>query len=286
MDQPSSGPSNNLTIVAIPAEYSYAYKVSSEKVPHLTILHIDGSRDVKHIIDYVRHTVETSLTKFWLHIDRRGTLGKDDADVLFFDKEHAQLITKVRHYMLANERVKSAYDRIEQFPEWTPHLTLGYPNSPAKTTTNPQDEETWIEFDKIGIWTGNYEGVVIDLNPIPEGVVQYSMSDRAEDFFAHMGIKGMRWGVRKKSKTPVADHRSDDAKRSAAIRAKSKKTGVRSLSNQEISAYVQRLNMEKQFQQTTPSGKVQKFLTNFFVSTGSQQLSKLANDYVRTALDD
>lgn len=281
MDQPS----HNLTIVAIPAEYSYAYKVSSEKVPHLTILHIDGSSDVKHIVEYIRHTVETSLTKFWLNVIRRGTLGKDDADVLFFDKEYAQLITKVRHYMLANERVKSAYDRIEQFPEWTPHLTLGYPNSPAKTTTNPQDEETWIEFDKIGIWTGNYEGVVIDLNPIPEGVVQYSMSE-LEDFFAHMGVRGMHWGIRKKSKTPTADHRSDDAKRADATKAKSKKTGIRSLSNQEISAYMQRLNMEKQFQQTTPSGKVQKFITNLVTSTGTQQVTKLANDYVRSALDD
>jgi len=266
-------PSNQLTIVAIPAEYSYAYRMSSEKVPHLTILYIDAADDTQQIIEYIRHVVETSLTKFWLQVDHRGLLGDQDADVLFFDKEHVQLITKVRTYMLSNDKVKSAFDRIEQFPEWTPHLTLGYPKTPAKTSIDPRDEENWVEFDKIGIWTGDYEGVIIDLNAIPVEAVQQDMAANVEDFFAHVGVKGMRWGVRKKSADTT--NWSPEARSAHNVRTKSKTTGHKSLTNQEIQSYLLRLNLEKQFKESTPSGQAAKFMKELLLGVGKQNASKL-----------
>jgi hypothetical protein len=265
---------NALTIVAIPNDNSYAHLASSEKVPHLTILYLDATSDTSQIIEYVKHVVDTSLQRFWLYVDRRGLLGDKDADVLFFSKESAKLITDARYYMLANDAVKQAFDRIEQYPEWTPHLTLGYPQSPAKTTVDPKDDETWVLFDKIGIWYGDYEGLIIDLNPMPIEAVQESMTN-VEKILLHYGKMGMKWGTRNKTGAPTSEHHSTDAKTATATRAKAKTTGIKSLSNKEIQAYVLRLNLEKQFHQTTPSGKVIKFMNDLFLGVGKQQASSV-----------
>lgn len=263
-----------LTIVAIPSTNSYAYEASSEKVPHLTILYLDASNDTNQIIEYVKYVVDTSVQRFWLQVDHRGLLGDKDADVLYFNKESAKLITDARYYMLTNDAVKQAFDSIDQYPEWTPHLTLGYPQSPAKTTVDPKDDETWVLFDKIGIWYGDYEGLVIDLKPISVEAVQDSMSN-VEKILRHYGKMGMRWGVRNKTGAPASEHHSTDAKNATATRAKSKTTGIKSLSNKEIQDYLLRLNLEKQFHQTTPSGQAAKFMKELLLGVGKQQASSL-----------
>src|SRR5436190_14755782 len=81
---------SNLVIVAIPAEDDYVWKISSEKVPHMTILFLgDDATKVKNfaqIANFVEHATEQTLYRQGLEVDHRGTLGADQADVLFFSK--------------------------------------------------------------------------------------------------------------------------------------------------------------------------------------------------------
>jgi len=62
------------------------------------------------------------------------------------------------------------------------------------------------------------------------------------EFLSHYGVKGMRWGVRKKTA-------SEDAKRHAANRKKS----VSELSDKELQQLVNRMNMQQQYSRLTPS---------------------------------
>ena len=71
----------------------------------------------------------------------------------------------------------------------------------------------------------------------------------------HFGVKGMRWGVRKKqepvstgvAKTPM----SSDAALTSKIRTKARTSGMSSLSNEELFALNQRLQLERQYSALT-----------------------------------
>lgn len=84
----------------------------------------------------------------------------------------------------------------------------------------------------------------------------------ADDFLEHFGVKGMKWGVRKKeSRVSVATgpggrirttggHNrppSSDAVKAARLRQKSKKSSVKSLSNEELATLLKRMNLERQY---------------------------------------
>ena len=74
-------------------------------------------------------------------------------------------------------------------------------------------------------------------------------------YLEHFGVKGMRWGVRKKqepvstgvAKTPM----SSDAALTSKISTKAGKSGISSLSNEELFALNQRLQLERQYSALT-----------------------------------
>lgn len=77
-----------------------------------------------------------------------------------------------------------------------------------------------------------------------------------DDFLAHYGVKGMKWGKRKQSKyKPGA---TKEAKRVAAIQKKAKAGGTKALTTKELQAYNQRMDLERRYSQLQPSGKLQK----------------------------
>lgn len=173
--------SRTITIVAIPRADDYVWKLSSEKVPHLTILYLGDSvsdEDIQKIKSFVEPASKASLDPFGLTVDRRGELGDNKADVLFFDKEFAAPIARFRDILLLNDTIQQAYHSTEQYPSWTPHLTLGYPETPAKESEHRP--RSWVEFDRIAVWDDDYKGLEIVLN--------------TQDSLAHYGVKGMKWG--------------------------------------------------------------------------------------------
>lgn len=161
---------SNLVIVALPAKDDDVWKVSSEQVPHLTLLFLgdtnvdptdddDAAEDVQRIVDFVSHAVEVSEHgPFMLDVDYRDKLGPDDADVVFFKKGWSfKWIEHFRNQLLQQDDIRSAYDSVEQYPEWVPHLTLGYPAAPAKDDAI-EHPLRWIDFDRIAVWTDDFSG--------------------------------------------------------------------------------------------------------------------------------
>src|SRR4051794_24247518 len=114
----------NLVIVALPDEQDRVWKVSSEKKPHLTLLWLGEADNVQNldiIMQFVEHAASTTLKRFYLPVDKRGVLGDDEADVLFFKKNRydTKAIWDFRAALLQEPNIKTAFDSAEQFEGWT-----------------------------------------------------------------------------------------------------------------------------------------------------------------------
>lgn len=192
--------SSSLTIVAIPSQDDYVWKISSEKVPHMTLLFLgdqSNNPNVDHMIEYLGHVASTSMNQFGLSVERRGLLGPKDADVLFFENDYCvKMINQTRGYLLQDKYIKQAYDSVEQYPSWTPHMTLGYPETPAKPDNRDYPGFNWVNFDRIAIWTGDYEGPTFELEK-KNYDMELSMSEQLNEFLEHHGVDGQKWGVRR-----------------------------------------------------------------------------------------
>lgn len=71
-----------------------------------------------------------------------------------------------------------------------------------------------------------------------------------EEYFAHYGVLGMKWGRRKsEGNSAVPSAQSDDHINVASLRKKK----LSQLSNAEIKAVTERLNLEKKFKEVNPS---------------------------------
>lgn len=203
----------NIVIVAIPEDNDPIWDFSSEKKPHMTLLYIQKPLDVdtEGIVQYVKHAADVCLNRFGLSIDRRGTLGEDGADVLFMDQTHPSIkeLRTFRSHLIRDDTISKYYQKAEQFPGWIPHVTVGYPDSPAK---DEKYERMYMYFDRIGVWINDedYSGPEFFLKDHP-GIDQGEISQAEEDLggpthesddsldevLAHFGVKGMRWGVRR-----------------------------------------------------------------------------------------
>jgi hypothetical protein len=227
--------STNLVVVAIPDENDRVWRISSEKVPHMTLLFLGDSDNVDNldsIMQFVEHAADRSLNRFYLPVDRRGELGADKADVLFFKKGRYDFraVRDFRHLLLQNDNIKTAYDSTSQFEfpdhvgaagqEWIPHLTLGYPDTPAKSIPDDQMTQIYdVQFDRIAVWMGNYDGPEFQLKDYWDEMDNIDMQDSPALSMAsanearkamgldasleHFGVKGMRWGVRNDTQVSV-----------------------------------------------------------------------------------
>jgi 2'-5' RNA ligase len=293
----------SLVVVAIPAEDDYVHKISSEKVPHCTLLYLGDDvmkvPNVIKILDFVEHAAEVwEQGPFMLEVDHRGTLGEDKADVLFFKKNWSgKKLEQFRWQLLQNSAIRTAYDNATQHEgEWIPHLTLGYPDSPAKEDERDYPGIRWVDFDRIALWFGDYEGPEFRLE-YNDDLAEVSMStttDRGEEFIAHFGVKGMKWGVRKersvstsvrtdtglvrrKTKVVAKGGESHPAHTDAIIAAvqkqKLRKSGTDALSTQELRELSTRLQLEAQVETlTTKKGK--KFAKRQLETAGQQQIQR------------
>jgi len=244
-------------IVAIPAADDPVYKISSEKVPHLTLMYLgdqEGNPSEVKMASFLKHVAETSLDRFHLQVDRRGTLGPDNADVVFFRKtQQVQDLKSIRANLLTNRAISDAYNSVDQYPEWTPHVTLGYPTSPAKEDDRDYPGIYGVYFDRLALWTGDFEGYEFELSPQPdEFSPEVAMSATLAGFLEeqgvelkHHGVKGMKWGVRKKRKNAV--QKSTDRKE--AERALSKP--IEAMTNKQLKTANNRLQLERSYKELT-----------------------------------
>lgn len=225
-----------LVIVALASETDPVQKYSSEKAPHLTLLYLGEnkytSEQLTHITEFVEHAASL-LPRFGLGVEKRGELGENKADVLFFNKNWSTSIATFRSQLLQDPLISTAYHSTDQFPEWAPHLTMGFPDSPAKKDDREFPEFHWVSFDRVALWTGDSTGPTFELKTddyaeiamsaidLGRAVVENSLTHAISDFnledeygdlldlieenlseldgnpVEHSGVKGMKWGIRK-----------------------------------------------------------------------------------------
>lgn len=296
---------SNLVIVAIPAADDEVWNVSSERKPHLTVCFLGDAETNPNILkigSYVKEQADR-LAPFNLRVDHRGVLGADEADVLFFAEDIPWQVIDFREGLLADVNIRSAYNSVPQHTKWSPHLTLGYPDTPAKKDTWDPKSTTYVKFDRIGVWFADFGGIEIPLlDKSPKiSTMQESdvgawsdLSDSFKEFLSHHGVKGMRWGRRsastpkvsvtqkgKKLKTSGGQGRkaAPDAVKVAELRQVRKKSGVSALSNDDLQAYSKRLNLEqnvKQLEVKQPG--VKNWIKRTLTSQGNQSVNAASGE--------
>lgn len=295
---------SNLVIVAIPSEDDHVWKISSEKKPHMTICFLGDSFDNPNVLkiqEFLEHAVNTwEQGPFGLDVEERGTLGDDDADVLFFRKGwYTKKIEDFRAQLLLNDAISRAALVNDQYPEWIPHLTLGYPATPAKKDTREYPGLHWVQFDKIALWTGDYEGPEFklkynyDWDSIGMDVAMSEASDAIDGILEHYGVKGMKWGRRRGPQSvsvkPGRRSRSnvrtkggkhlpahEEAITAAIQKQMGKKSSTDALSTKELQSVVQRMNLEQQFKSLSGKQKNagKKYVADEIQKNGKEQMSK------------
>lgn len=300
--------SDKLVIVAIPEDDDPVWQYSSEKVPHMTLLFLGenpGGLAPIYMAEFLNHVVNTLNTSgFFMDVDRRGVLGDDQADVLFFEKNYeAKRLEEVRRNLLKNKFIREAYESVDQFPEWTPHLTMGYPETPAKKDDRERPGFNWVRFDRLAFWLGGYEGPEYRLTT--DDIEEVSMSTQAGvDFLEHYGVKGMKWGViRKRGKDgrvegkPVSTKFKKTVEISVAPGSKVKIDGktyriserkLSEMDTKELQAAVNRLNLEKQYKnlttQTVAKSKGRQYVEGVLANVAKTQIQGLVNRKVESAI--
>jgi hypothetical protein len=102
----------------------------------------------------------------------------------------------------------------------------------------------------------------------------------------------MHWGVRKKSGDGSVDapargkQRSDDSKTAGKSLKRSKKQGVGSLSNQELKALNERMNLEANYKQLNAKQKngARKFAEDIMLQTGKELTKEFAKNTAKATI--
>lgn len=166
-------PRGGVVVVALPAESDPIHAASSEQPSaHMTLAFLGdiSELDGKNVsVDDLVANVEQWAAKIDGPITEgvAGTavLGADKAQVVLIDAtSFAQIVDGMTHEFAegagegveletgADEQspIAKAWSQTEQFPVWTPHVTLGYPEAPP-TGEFARDR---VDFDRIALWAG------------------------------------------------------------------------------------------------------------------------------------
>ena len=103
----------------------------------------------------------------------------------------------------------------------------------------------------------------------------------------HHGVKGMRWGFRKKSSEGGSSSKSKRTKTHEDYTNAHSKTKVKSMSNAELKARINRLQMEKQYSQLTAKEKSagRKFVGNVLAASATAVATGYATKYMKQGVE-
>nr|DAQ47240.1 MAG TPA: minor head component F [Caudoviricetes sp.] len=157
-DAGAEEPRTGALVVLLPADDDPITAATSEDQAHMTFVWMG---DVSDIDDAARAAIGGEVSSYAAALDgpivvpvmRRGQLGDDGADVVFLERSDSLLAAR-DGLMESSPNLLAAYDAAEQFPEWTPHVTLGYPEGVEGGPAVGEYDGTEVTFDRLGLWLG------------------------------------------------------------------------------------------------------------------------------------
>lgn len=141
----------SVVLVALPAATDPISAASSEDQAHMTLLFFGETVDVDAkalevaIAEFVDSGEVGVITD---KVSGYAMLGDDKADVVLFD---AKNLAALRSGLMQQDTIEMAHSAVEQFPTWIPHVTLGYPETPATSAYTGES----VTFDRIALWYGS-----------------------------------------------------------------------------------------------------------------------------------
>ena len=99
------------------------------------------------------------------------------------------------------------------------------------------------------------------------------------------GMKGMKWGVRKRAVTAGRSSSSPDKTKSGPPK-KPARPSAKTMSNDELSTVIRRLQLEAQYNQLTATKKspAKQFIQDILVNAGKSTVQNYANQYLNAAV--
>jgi len=113
------------------------------------------------------------------------------------------------------------------------------------------------------------------------------MYEQVDEFLKHYGVLGMKWGVRKGSSSSSRRKKSSSKSSDARKTDELAKRGAKNLSDKQLRAVNNRLNMEKQFNSLTAKqkSKGRKFVEDVLVNASKEALRNYASKEMTKALE-
>lgn len=202
-------------IMAIPSPLEPIRLVGDED-KHTTLLFFGDTSTLAEnakqtLIDSVK-TASSMLFPFSESVRDVSRLGSENPPALVAMLTGSNL-SQIRNLFSMNPDVKSYLDNTAQFPSFTPHMTLAYPDFADEIILRSLMRDVYrVRFDRLAVWW-NDEHIEFQLS-LGAGEDSMAMSDAIGEFLEHCddivteevvedddaqhhGIKGMKWGVRR-----------------------------------------------------------------------------------------
>lgn len=151
-----NGENQGRVVVALPASNDPVHKIGPED-KHMTVVWLGTPEDNPGLdMDQVRGQVANVAQKYGPltgQVNSVGQLGDDNAHVLFLKGDG---MGECRDELLNQPHIKDGHQAVKQYPQWTPHVTLGYPVD-MKPNAVPDENQApdEVTFDRLGVWDGD-----------------------------------------------------------------------------------------------------------------------------------
>lgn len=110
------------------------------------------------------------------------------------------------------------------------------------------------------------------------------------EYVEQHGVKGMRWGVRKRvvsaGRSGPSPSKPKEAATKPAAKKPSGKRSAKSMTDQELNAVINRLRLESQYSQLTASksDQAKQFIKDTLLNAGKATVQNYANQYLNAAV--
>jgi hypothetical protein len=298
-------PNTTAAIMAIPSPLEPIRLVGTED-KHATLLYFGETStlpgDAKQTLLDAVELASGMLFPFSESVVDVARLGSDVPPALVAMLTNENL-AQVRNLFLMNPSVKGFLDNVQQRPSFTPHITLDYPDFTDEAILRALMRQIYrVRFDRLAVWWNDerlefnlsaLDGADMAMSEAIDKFLEHNGEDDA-DHLEHHGIKGMKWGVRRKPdpatglvpRTSSADQISQDR-----ILKKIKIGGIESVSNKDIQDYTRRLQLQNDLERALASQSAKQkeatdgFIKSFIKKQAGRQFDRVANKAIDVAIE-